>query len=163
MRKTLLTTLAGGSAAALAATLALAGAASGKSSSGITFRLVEKSVGFHYVDNPPQSTRGEIASLGDSFAIKSTLLSPSLKQSGQLLATCTVASGGRNFRSVCSGMFLLKGGTLALMTTAGMNNRVTHIAVVGGTGSYAGARGEVTSISRGENSPYTDDTVHLLP
>ena len=38
-----------------------------------------------------------------------------------------------------------------------------HIAIVGGTGAYEGARGSVTSVSRGDNSPYSDDTVHLLP
>jgi hypothetical protein len=34
----------------------------------------------------------------------------------------------------------------------------THIAVVGGTGVYEGVTGSVTSVSRGQNSPYTDDT-----
>jgi hypothetical protein len=43
------------------------------------------------------------------------------------------------------------------------NQRVTRIAIVGGTRAYVGARGEVVSVSRGENSPYSDDTVHLLP
>jgi hypothetical protein len=40
---------------------------------------------------------------------------------------------------------------------------VTHIAIVGGTGAYVGASGEIVSVSRGSNSPYSDDTIHLLP
>jgi hypothetical protein len=39
----------------------------------------------------------------------------------------------------------------------------TNIAIVGGTGAYEGARGSIKATSRGDNSPYTDDTVHLLP
>jgi hypothetical protein len=42
------------------------------------------------------------------------------------------------------------------------NTNVTHIAVVGGTGAYEGVTGSVLSVSRGENSPFTDDTVHLI-
>jgi hypothetical protein len=39
----------------------------------------------------------------------------------------------------------------------------TNIAIVGGTGAYEGALGSIEAVSRGANSPYTDDTVHLLP
>ena len=38
----------------------------------------------------------------------------------------------------------------------------TTIAVVGGTGVYEGVTGSVKSVSRGQNSPYTDDTIHLI-
>jgi purine nucleoside phosphorylase len=41
-------------------------------------------------------------------------------------------------------------------------SNTTHVAVVGGTGVYEGVTGTVTSVSRGENTPYTDDTVHLI-
>jgi hypothetical protein len=34
--------------------------------------------------------------------------------------------------------------------------------VTGGTGVCEGVTGSVTSVSRGENSPYTDDTVDLV-
>jgi hypothetical protein len=103
-----------------------------------------------------------VASLGDTFSFKAALLSRSMKPSGTLVATCTVTSGGRNPTETCYGTFMLKGGELIGATTV-RQGRTSHIAILGGTGAYVGARGEVTSVSRGENSPFTDDTVHLLP
>jgi hypothetical protein len=85
-----------------------------------------------------------------------------MKPSGTLVATCAVTSGGRNATETCYGTFMLKGGELVGVTSI-RNQRVTRIAIVGGTRAYVGARGEVVSVSRGENSPYSDDTVHLLP
>jgi len=85
-----------------------------------------------------------------------------MKPSGTLVVSCSVTSGGRNPTETCFGTYMLRGGQLVGATTI-RNHRVNHIAILGGTGSYVGARGEITSISRGENSPFTDDTVHLLP
>ena len=150
-------------AAAIAATL-LATVASGRSSAGTTIHLIEKSQAFHLVDNPPIGVESTgVFSLGDTFALKSALLTRSMKPAGTLFATCTVTSGGRNAISTCYGTFALKGGQLAGITTIRVNGRVTRIAIVGGTGAYEGVRGEVTSISRGQNSPFSDDTIHLLP
>jgi hypothetical protein len=39
---------------------------------------------------------------------------------------------------------------------------VTRVAIVGGTGVYQGVTGNVLSVSRGQNSPYSDDTFRLL-
>jgi hypothetical protein len=55
----------------------------------------------------------------------------------------------------------IKGGTVAGIALLNQTN-TTHIAVVGGTGVYEGVTGSVTSVSRGQNSPYTDDTIHLV-
>jgi hypothetical protein len=41
--------------------------------------------------------------------------------------------------------------------------KTTYIGILGGTGAYEGARGSIKAVSRGQSSPYTDDTVHLLP
>jgi hypothetical protein len=147
-------------AAAVATTLLVA-TASGRSSAGSTFHLVEKDQAFNFVDNPPTSA-GHIPSLGDAFTFKAQLLSRGMKPSGTLVVSCSVTSGGRNPTETCFGTYMLRGGQLVGATTI-RNHRVNHIAILGGTGSYVGARGEITSISRGENSPFTDDTVHLLP
>lgn len=40
-------------------------------------------------------------------------------------------------------------------------NAPNHVVIVGGTGVYNGATGSVLSISRGENSDYSDDTITL--
>jgi len=149
--------------AAVAATVFLVTTASGQSSGVVTFKLIEKNQAFHFVDNPPAATKRTFASQGDQIVIKSALLSPQMKPSGTLVATCTFTSGGNNGISTCFGTFMLKGGQLEGVTSMNANSRVTHIAIVGGTGAYVGARGEVTSVSRGENSSFSDDTVRLLP
>jgi hypothetical protein len=97
------------------------------------------------------------------FTFKSALLSKSMKPSGTLVVSCTVTSGGRTSTDTCFGTFMLKSGELVAVASVRGEPKVTHIAIVGGTGAYVGARGEITSVSRGENSPFTDDTVHLLP
>jgi hypothetical protein len=42
------------------------------------------------------------------------------------------------------------------------SSNVTRVAIVGGTGVYQGTTGTVISVSRGQDSPYTDDTFRLL-
>ena len=69
--------------------------------------------------------------------------------------------GGDHTRGPCYGVFALKGGQIAGIANLSPG-RVTHIAVVGGTGVYEGVSGSILSVSRGENSPFTDDTVHLI-
>ncbi len=60
-----------------------------------------------------------------------------------------------------TGVAHLPGGTISVLGNAG-NGRVTTIAVVGGTGAYATAGGEVTIRSLGgENSNMSADTVRL--
>ena len=119
----------------------------------------------NFVDNKPLSGPNKRPSIGDMFVFTSTLLTHANKHAGSLYASCVVASGGKHPISECTGTFTLAGGQLELQTTIrDHNGRVAdHIAIVGGTGAYEGARGSVISVSRGEQSPYSDDTVHLLP
>ena len=51
------------------------------------------------------------------------------------------------------------------VTVVGSGQPLTDatISIVGGTGRYAGARGVVTSTSRGRNSKFSDDTVTFMP
>ena len=140
----------------------LAAAASAKDSRVTTFRLVEKDSSFHFVDNPPQGMKPG-PSAGDSFVFTGELLTRSGKHAGTLHVTCTVTTGGKHMVSTCVGTFGLAGGQLQAQTTITDGAKADHIAIVGGTGVYVGARGEVISVSRGENSPFSDDTIRLLP
>jgi len=127
----------------------------------VTFHLVEKSVGFNFIDNPPRQGFNSPPLIGDQFALTSNLLTKGGAHAGTLEATCTVTRGGDHTRGPCYGVFALQGGQIAGIALLSPTN-VTHISVVGGTGVYEGVSGSVTSVSRGENSPYTDDTVHLI-
>jgi hypothetical protein len=140
----------------------VAAAVSAKGSSVTTIRLVEKDKAFHFVDNPPLGGQNRAPSMGDQFVFTSELLTRSGKHAGMLYATCTVMSGGKGTVSTCSGTFGLKGGQLAAMTTLVGEAKTDRIAIVGGTGIYAGARGEVISVNRGQNSPFSDTTIRLL-
>jgi hypothetical protein len=125
--------------------------------------LVEKSVGFNYVDNPPRQGMNAPPLMGDQFALTSELLTRSGAHAGYLNATCVVARGGVNANGPCYGVFALKGGQLAAITNVNLSgNAPNRIAIVGGTGAYEGVTGSVVSRSRGQNSPFSDDTIHLI-
>jgi hypothetical protein len=127
----------------------------------VTFHLVEKQVGFNFIDNPPRQGFNSPPMIGDSFALTANLLTKDGAHAGTLEATCTVTRGGNHTRGACYGVFALKGGQIAGIALLPPTN-VTHIAVVGGTGAYEGVTGSVISVSRGENTPFADDTVHLI-
>jgi hypothetical protein len=147
-------------AAALAAVIAGSGAA--KTSPTVTFHLVEKSLTFHFVDTPPFGGENQPPSQGDSFVFTSELLTRARKHAGMLRAVCHVTAGGRVGALTCFGTFGLKGGQLEGMATIRGEPRRMHIAIVGGTGVYVGVRGEVVSVQRGEDSPFSDDTFRLF-
>ena len=42
------------------------------------------------------------------------------------------------------------------------NSNTTHVAIVGGTGSYEGVTGSAVEVSHGDNSPVTNITLHLI-
>jgi hypothetical protein len=151
-------------AAALAAATALCvvGVAGAAKTAGKTFHLVEKDEGFNFVDNKPTSTK-HVASIGDMLAFTSSLWTPGHKRAGSLNASCIVTSGGTHPVFECTGTFSLAGGQLELQTMMREGDNPTNIAIVGGTGAYEGALGSIKAVSRGENSPYSDDTIHLLP
>jgi len=127
----------------------------------VTLHLVEKSVGFNFIDNPPRQGFDSPPLMGDQFAISSNLQTKSGTHVGTLEATCMVTRGGERTRGICTGVFAFIGGQVAL-TALLPNTDTTEIAVVGGTGAYEGVTGSVVSVGRGDNSPYSDDTIHLI-
>jgi hypothetical protein len=142
--------------------LTAVGVAATSHSSATTFRLVEKGESFHFVDNPPFGGQNRPPSQGDTFALTSSLWTTDGKRAGTLRATCTVTEGGGVGASTCYGTFGLRGGQLAGITTVRREGRITRVAIVGGTGSYEGARGSVISVTRRNNDLYSDDTFHLV-
>jgi hypothetical protein len=119
-------------------------------------------IGFNFIDNPPRQGRNAAPLMGDQFAFSSELLTKSGKHAGFIDATCMVTRGGQRGAGTCYGTFLLKGGQLAGIAAINFASEgVDHIAIVGGTGVYEGVTGSIASHSRGDNSPFTDDTVHL--
>ncbi len=159
MKKLLIPVLA--VAALIGATVPFAGAAS--QSRTITMHLLEKDLTFGYQDNPPKGAPFEKVSAGDAIEFTSALLTPNGKRAGTLRAHCVFVTGGTgdSAASICQGTFGFKGGTLELQTTQRGDAKVTHIAIIGGTGAYEGASGQVTSVSGSGNKP-NRDTVHVI-
>jgi hypothetical protein len=145
---------------AAAATAAFATAAGTKA---VTMQLVEKDKSFKFIDNPPKDKK-HIPTAGDVMAFTSDLLTKSGKHIEHLEAFCTVTSGGVHGYSTCTGVMALTGGQLAATALIPTANTSTNedISIVGGTGAYAGASGVLHTVSRGPNSPYRDDTLHLI-
>jgi hypothetical protein len=138
--------------------MAAGGSSTGRS---LTFHLVEKGVGFHYVDVPPTATeRNQISSQGDMFVIASDLYTAAGKRAGSLDAYCTVTRGGRDETSVCTGTFRLAGGQLDAMVTMRGQGNVSRIPIIGGSGVYRGATGEIVSAGS-QNSNISHDVVHI--
>ncbi len=126
----------------------------------VTLHLVRKDVGFNFIDNPPRQGFNSPPLIGDQFAFTSDLFSISGARTGTFDATCMVTRGGVNLRQACFGFYSLKGGQLSGMAMA-TNSNTTHVAIVGGTGSYEGVTGSAVEISH-DNSPVTNITIHLI-
>jgi hypothetical protein len=128
-----------------------------------TLHLVEKQVGFNYIDNPPHQGTNAPPLIGDQFAFTSDLLTRTGSHAGEIDATCMVTRGGVNAVAVCYGVFSLKGGQLTgIATTHLAANGPDRIAIVGGTGVYEGVTGSILSAPRGPNSNLSDDTFHVI-
>jgi hypothetical protein len=69
----------------------------------VTFHLVEKQVGFNFIDNPPRQGFSSGPLLGDQFAFTNNLQTKSGLHAGTLEATCMVTRGGRHTRGPCYG------------------------------------------------------------
>ena len=150
-------------AAALLAAMTTATVGSAASTKSVTINLVEKDIAFNFVDNPPKGGKNKPPSMGDSFVFTSALLTKSGGRAGHLEATCTVTTAGAKGWSTCTGVLALAGGQLAAVALVPTQNNVPQdISIVGGTGAYAGATGVLHTVSRGQNSPYSDDTIHLI-
>ena len=143
-------------------TMPVAAGAAGSTSKSLTFHLVEKQTAFNFIDNPPRQGFNQPPLIGDQFAFTSNLMTKSGSHAGVLDVSCTITRGGIHATGPCSGVFSFQGGQLIGMARVAFSNAATEVVIVGGTGVYRGATGYITSVSRGENSPFSDDTFHIL-
>ena len=148
-------------AAALVTTAVAMPNKAGAKGKSVTLHLVEKDVGFNYVDNPPRQGNNAPPLMGDQFVFTADLLTRSGAHAGIFAATCTVARGGVHSKLVCYGGYSLKGGLISGVAMPG-DSSTTHVAITGGTGAYEGVTGSAVEVSRGDNSPFTDVTIHLI-
>ena len=139
-----------------------AGAAPPTSPRSVTFHLVEKQIGSNFIDNPPRQGFRSPPLMGDQFVFTSDVRTRAGAHAGWLNATCTVSRGGPRGTGPCYGYYSFKGGELMGIAALSFSSNVTRVAIVGGTGVYQGTTGTVISVSRGQDSPYTDDTFRLL-
>lgn len=142
---------------ALAALVCLAGpAAAATPPTTITFTEVSKGSTFEFVDNPPkQKSGGSPTSAGDQFVATSPLVQGG-KTVGKERIACTATSTSKSFEGahfLCSGAFVLPTGTLFIEAIIG----APHLegAVIGGTGTYAGASGSFSVKERDTSSVVT--------
>jgi hypothetical protein len=129
------------------------------SSAATTMHLIEVQGAFHLVtDTPPKLTGpNQPFSPGDSFVFTSELRTPSGKHAGWLDASCIAITGGKSGVTSCEGVFRLAGGQLILAAAPPQTDGPTDIAIIGGTGAYAGVRGQVHSVTT--SSTRNRDTV----
>jgi hypothetical protein len=131
-----------------------------------TIKLFEPSKGstFAFVDNPPKANRRHPReSIGDLFVLSNPVLDKSqTHRLGRSAAQCTTSAAGSPQTAIatCFGTLTLNDGTLAIQTTVRGEPRKTTMAVTGGTGAYAGARGTLVAVAGRSGST---DTVTLLP
>ena len=150
---------------ALLGVAALAAPAAAHADTTLTFKEVDKGSTFMFVDNPPKAKNKRNPSLspGDMFVLTNPIVDNSGKHIGKLRATCTVTSGGKTAAKaggICVGVFSLPNGTLdAMVNQTNLDSTTTAGAIVGGTGAYAGARGNFLSKSTKTGG---NDTVNLL-
>jgi hypothetical protein len=112
--------------------------------------------GYRLLGNPPRQGFESPPLIGDAFAFVSDLRTRSEAHAVSLEGTCTVARGGSRSEGPCYGVSFSKGGELMGMAHfTFFGNASTHVVIVGGTGVYQGVTGEVLSVSRGQNGPYS--------
>ena len=129
----------------LIAAFAVAVTAQGKSTG--TLRYTTKQHAFAQIDAGKKGF-----SIGDAFIFSEQLLQNG-KQVGVDHIVCTHAADWPSSAESCSGTVVLANGTLQL---SGLSKRGPFtVAVLGGTGAYAGARGSAKITSQGEKGTLT--------
>jgi hypothetical protein len=125
---------------AIAATAAAFVATASGQTAPTTIHLVDHTKGFAYNDVKPKGLAKQKASLGDQFYITGKLTGD---QTGTDALVCTVIVAGKHGAEYCTGIAHLTSGDVMFAGRVTDNDAPDDLAVVGGTGAYAGARGTV--------------------
>lgn len=119
------------------------------STEGSTIRLTEKVVKFTQVD---VGKRG--ISQGDSLVYSGKLLDQSGNKAGRSVCQCAVITPKGETPGLlnCATTYQLKGGQIAMQGFFDMNTPNNSMAIVGGTGRYAGTTGEVKFLTKSDDT-----------
>ena len=134
-------------AAAVPAVLLPAGAATAGPGAGTTVRVTEKIVAFTEVDGGPRGL-----SQGDSFVYRSDLLGADGKKVGRGGGECVSirpAAGGLGLTN-CDSALELDGGQIAFTGLFDFTGERGSLPVIGGTGRYRAAGGQLDWATDGE-------------
>ena len=124
-----------------------------------TVQLVSHQHRARIIDNAPRRRVGS----GDQAVVGTTLFDEHAVRVGSAHSLCTLFSGGRNPGVVCTGMWVLRDGTLAVSGAFHLQTERHVAAVTGGTGAYAGARGWIESRTAPGGDPNINrDVIHLI-
>lgn len=151
---------------------ALASSGSAQTPSGRTLMLFEDAAhgSEQLIDNAPKSPSGNPGSrrfrlsAGDELAVRTPILD---RKGGRRLGTLyaqAVVVGGSRFRNavfLVHGVFKLAEGQIAF-TGVIKDQRLNNEAVIGGTGAYTGARGDLTTTDV-DGGAGAQDEVRLRP
>ena len=122
-----------------------------------TLELVslDRETRFKFVDNAPRSNP-ERPSPGDLAIITSRLRDSANRRAGKVYAVFMRLAGRKRFVDQVRGTFRLSGGHIVVEGIVAGGRR-DNVAVTGGTGRYAGARGtlQVTSSRKGARFRFT--------
>jgi hypothetical protein len=135
--------LAGGASAAIAA-------AGGESTSTLDVAIDGRHAARMLVDAPPKHSTGVPDDTpGDTIVLHAPLLDSHGARIGLIDATFVTTARGTSTKhdgsEQLTGTLRLRGGQVAVLGTVGSYATTTHVAIIGGTGRYAGARGDVTA------------------
>ncbi|HTA06433.1 MAG TPA: hypothetical protein VK774_08725, partial [Solirubrobacteraceae bacterium] len=107
--------------------------------------LTVKEFKYTQVNNPAlgsSSTQTPVA--GDLLVFSATLANAAGARVGTLESSCTVTVGGVNWNAICYSLYALKSGQVDALSRSSAQAPDFTASVVGGSGTYAGARGRLS-------------------
>jgi hypothetical protein len=140
-------------------TLGISAVAQARKAQTSDLHLVESGGGLRFIDNPPKAARPYNFSAGDIVIVTRDVSNLTGKRAGSLRLVCIAVTATVQ---QCNGTESLGTGTLQVAGTS-TPAPATTVAIIGGTGAYAGARGTSVSKDRNGNSNVADQTISLFP
>jgi hypothetical protein len=138
MKRLPLLVAAGLTALATALVIAIGGSAQGPGAK--TIEVVEQSVQFTEIHNPPKGT-GQ----GDAAVLRGKLKDTSGQQVGTDHSVCVLVKGGSHPIGECTNSYFLQDGKITAVGGVNLSQSKQLLPVVGGTGAYEGMQGAVTT------------------